>query len=190
MVNKAITDVETARGFFNKANAGRPEIEYLNSAGSELQNALSKMNQAGSYQGLESTAQSHRNNAIAEMQTSALKLSQSRSYMGLEETPASYRVHAQNSLSIAGALMSQARAYLAEEETAGSHRAQSGNELNSAISMLRESQGYIAHLRAWISTINTSEYYEAWGKRMLLQLEPELNKLSVYRPGYKRWPTG
>lgn len=45
-MTKSILDIEEARSYFNTASIGRPEQEYLNSAASELQAAISKMRKA------------------------------------------------------------------------------------------------------------------------------------------------
>lgn len=53
-LERAITDIDSARGFFNKSNVGSPETEYLNSAATELRTLSAHISNAGGFGSLNS----------------------------------------------------------------------------------------------------------------------------------------
>lgn len=79
-VNQAINDIATAQTYFNKANVGRPESEYLNSAISQLQVSSTKLNQAAGYIS-EVVPDSHRQQANIELNSAVTSLRKAQGYI-------------------------------------------------------------------------------------------------------------
>ena len=76
------SDIASARTYFNKANIGQPESEYLNSASLEAQTANTSLNKARGYLSAEgSTPSEYRGMAAGELALTNIYLNQLRGYV-------------------------------------------------------------------------------------------------------------
>ena len=98
-----------------------------------------------------------------------------------------YLASAGQEMSSAISYLNQARGYLAEEGgVSGGYRNQAVAELTGANTYLGQARGYLEHVKVRIANINLTEKYEAWGQRMLAQVQPELRAIARRRV-WKEW---
>lgn len=81
LVAQMLADIKTAEGYYNKANIGQPEREYLNSASMEGNAAVISLNKARGYLAVETTSSSYRAHAAGELTSANTYLNQAKGYL-------------------------------------------------------------------------------------------------------------